>query len=154
MEAVNLGNEKYKFLYELLPELSQNLIKMLRVHGPYDGSLAQIFTIFHYLKADIERNTIKKEVVLFPLIKEYEATGSKEKLETIQHVIFDIEEEHSDIAELLKELRSFVDEYYMPGEACKTYTRTFEGLQRLDEELHKLYEEEENKLFSQIKEEN
>jgi len=154
METVNLGSVKYKFLNELLPELSQNLTKMLRVHGPYDGSLGQIFTIFHYLKADIERNTIKKEVVLFPLIKEYEATGSKEKLETIHHVIFDIEEEHSDIGELLKELRSFIDQYYMPGEACKTYTSTFEGLQRLDEELYKIYNEEKDEIFLRIKEES
>lgn len=152
MEAVNLGSEKYKFLYELLPELSKNLTRMLRVHGPYDGSLGQIFTIFHYLKADIERNTIKKEVVLFPLIREYEATQSKEKLETIHHIIFDIEEEHSDIEELLRELRGFVDQYYMPGEACKTYTGTFEGLQKLDEELHKLFDEEKDAVYLRIRE--
>lgn len=152
MEAVNLGNGKYKFLYELLPELSQNLTKMLRIHGPYDGSLGQIFTIFHYLKADIERNTIKKEVVLFPLIKEYEATPSIEKLETIHHVIFDIEEEHSDIEELLKELRGFIDQYYIPGEKCTTYTRTFEGLQKLDDELIKIYNEEKDDIYLRIKE--
>lgn len=152
MVAINVENEKYKFLYELLPELSQNLTKMLRIHGPYDGSLGQIFTIFHYLKTDIERNTIKKEVVLFPLIKEYEATPSEEKLETIHHVIFDIEEEQSDIEELFKELRIFVDQYYMPGEACKTYTRTFEGLQRIDEEMHKLFDEDKDEIYLRIKE--
>lgn len=153
MVAVDLGNDKYKFLYDLMPDLSRNLTKMLRVHGPYDRSLSQIFTIFHYLKADIERNTIKKEVVLFPLIKNYEAEPSKEKLETIHHVIFDIEEEQTDIEELFKELRGFVDQYYMPGEACNTYTRTFEGLQKLDEELHKLFDEEKDEIFLLIKEE-
>lgn len=150
MGAVNLRNEKYKLLHELLPELSLNLTKMLRNHGPYDGSLSQIFTIFHYLKTDIERNMIKKEVVLFPLLKEYETIKSKGKLDTIQHVIVDVREEHRDIEELLKELRIFVDQYYTPGEVCKTYTRTFEGLERLDQELHKIFVIEDNEPFLTI----
>lgn len=146
-------NTHHAYLNNELPVLSQFVTKILRVHGPNHPELSSLHRSFHQLKMDLEQHLVSEEEIVFPLIAEYEKTGSTSALEKALQKIDELESEHDDAGDLLKEMRKITDQYTLPEEACRTYTLTFQKLEQLESDMFQHVHLENNILFPRLREE-
>ena len=138
----------HQFLVRELPELSQYVTKILRVHGMIHGeSLSPLYRMYHEMKMELEQHLIKEEEHIFPLIKSYEENPSKEAWSEAVRVIEELEDEHEQVGNLLKEMRKVTNDYELPEGACRTYQLTFQKLMELEADLFEHIHLENNILF-------
>lgn len=140
----------HAFLQKELPVLGEFTTKILRVHGAGHPELAKVHKLFHELKMELEQHLIKEEELVFPLIKEFEASGAAETKERIRSTIDELESEHSAAGDILKELRRITQDYTLPEGACRTYTLTFQKLEELESDLFQHIHLENNILFPRV----
>src|SRR5690606_31925889 len=140
-------NTHHVFVKEILPEIGSLTTTILRVHGPNHSSLFKVHKLFHNLKTELEQHLIKEEEILFPAIKAYEASPSKELLENINTTMKETEDEHEAAGGILKELRKITEDYRLPEDGCDTYRRTFERMEALEADLFQHIHLENNILF-------
>lgn len=143
-------HKHHTFLSQTLPALSEYTLTLLRVHGNNHRELARVHKIFHALKTELDQHLITEEQVLFPLIKEYEQTASKEALAKAVKTIKQLEEEHEGAGKLLKELRHITDEYQIPADACTTYAKTYQLLNELEGDIFQHIHLENNILHPRL----
>ena len=143
-------SKHHAYLRRSLPEISELATTILRVHGVNHNELFNVHKHFHTLKAELDQHMIKEEELLFPLIKEYEKSSSKDLLDKINKVIKETEEEHETAGGVLKELRKITNEYEIPDDVCGTFSRTYEMLQELESDLFQHIHLENNILFKRI----
>lgn len=137
----------HNYLHNTLSELSMLVSKINRVHGPNHEELNQLNSLYHTLKGDLEPHLIREEEELFPLIKAYESNPSAELLDKIKFLIEDLEKEHVDSKEILKQLRAVSENYFIPEDACSTFARTYKELERLEADMLEHIELEDELLF-------
>ncbi|PKM49353.1 MAG: iron-sulfur cluster repair di-iron protein [Firmicutes bacterium HGW-Firmicutes-7] len=140
-------NKHHTYLKKNLPELSELLTMILRVHGPNHTNLFTIHKQFHSLKTELDQHLIKEEEILFPMIKEYEKHPSKELLDKINKVMKETEDEHDTAGDVIKEIRSITDQYKLPEDVCTTFELTYFKLQELESDLFEHIHLENNILF-------
>ncbi|ODM27667.1 iron-sulfur cluster repair di-iron protein [Clostridium sp. Bc-iso-3] len=140
-------NTHHVFLKRTLPELSELITKILRVHGSNHASLFKVHKLFHSLKTELEQHLIKEEEILFPIIKEYDVNPSGELLNRISATMKETEDEHDTAGGILKELRKITNDYSVPKDGCSTYCRAFDKLQELESDLFQHIHLENNILF-------
>ena len=140
----------HAYLLEELPLLSQFVTKIFRVHGAAHPELAQLHRLFHQMKTDLEQHLVEEEEKVFPLIKEAERAGTPEAFQKANETITKMEEDHSAVGELLKEMRNITDDYRLPEGACRTYTLTFQKLEELESDMFQHIHLENNVLFPRV----
>lgn len=146
-------NTHHAYLQKELPLLSEFTTKILRVHGPAQGDvLSKLHRFFHQMKMELEQHLITEEEVVFPLIKKYEGNPSRTVLENVVSAIDVLEADHSNVGDLLKEMRGITHDYELPSEACRTYTLTFQKLEELESDLFQHIHLENNILFPRVAE--
>lgn len=147
----HIVNTHHAYLNQELPRLSENVTKILRVHGVHHGAvLSKVHKLFHSLKMDLEQHLIKEEEILFPLIKEYEKNPTDSLLPKIRETIQDIENEHTAAGDILKEIRSITEQYVTPADACTTFRSTYQRLEELESDLFQHIHLENNILFPRL----
>ncbi len=140
----------HSYLKRTLPELSDLTTTILKVHGKNHPDLFRVHKLFHNLKMELDQHLIKEEEILFPMIKEYEASPSETLLKNISYVVRETEDEHEGAGDILKELRSVTDDYILPEDGCATYGKTLKGLQELEGDLFQHIHLENNILFVRL----
>jgi len=140
----------HNYLQNALPEVGMLVNKIRRVHGPNHGELAQLETFYQTLKSELEPHLIREEEELFPLIKAYESNPTPENLDKIKSLIADLEKEHVDSKDLLKQLRTVSENYFIPDDACVTFARTYKDLEKLEADLLEHIELEDELLFKRL----
>lgn len=140
----------HTYLKKELPELSQYIAKILRVHGGGHKELFTVHKLFGNLNMELEQHLIKEEEILFPMIKEYEKKPSKNQLEKTVAVLDELEKEHSGAGDLLKELRRITNHYSTPEDGCTTYEITLNKLEELESDLFQHIHLENNILFKRL----
>lgn len=144
-------NTHHAYLVQELPKLSQLTTKILRVHGEDHGNvLSPVHKLFHTLKMELEQHLIKEEEIVFPLIKEYEANPSSELLDKTLKTINELESEHDEVGNILREIRKVTDGYTVPSDGCYSYDLTFKGLELLEGDTFQHVHLENNILFSRL----
>lgn len=146
----HIVNTHHAYLNEKLPQLSDRVTTILRVHGPSHRELAELHTLFHKLKMEMDQHMIKEEVDAFPLIKDYELDPTEEKLEKALRLVEALESEHSEAGDLLKEIRKLTNDFAIPEDACMTYERTFRMLEDLESDMFQHVHLENNILFPRL----
>lgn len=144
-------NTHHVFTKSILPELSEYVTKILRVHGANHNELFNVHKLFHAAKADLEQHLIKEEEILFPLVVDYEKSPSKERLQNISRVMKETEDEHDAVGKILKEIRRITEDYRIPKDACSTFVKTYERLQELESDLFQHIHLENNILFKNLR---
>ncbi|NSL50660.1 iron-sulfur cluster repair di-iron protein [Calidifontibacillus erzurumensis] len=137
----------HAYLNEELPQLGQLVTKVYRVHGPNHPHLAKVYNYYHDLSKELVEHLIKEEEAIFPLVKEYEAEPSTEKLEKIKSAINELEAEHDKAGDLLKLIREVTNDFTLPPDACMTYTLTYQRLENLESDMFNHVHKENNILF-------
>lgn len=140
----------HAYLLKELPLLSEFVTKIFRVHGAAHPELAQLHRLFHQMKTDLEQHLVEEEEKVFPLIKEAEQSGTREAFRKAVETIAKMEDDHSAVGELLKEMREITDDYRLPEGACRTYTLTFQKLEELESDMFQHIHLENNVLFPRV----
>ena len=150
----HIVNTHHLYLQREMPQISELVIKILRVHGATHSELGKVHKLFHTLKMELEQHLITEEEILFPLIKKYEQNPSSQMLATIKSQIDTIENEHEQAGDIVKELRQITNQYALPASACTSYRLAYQKLIEMESDLFQHIHLENNILHPRLQEGN
>ncbi|WP_378954337.1 iron-sulfur cluster repair di-iron protein [Pelosinus sp. sgz500959] len=143
-------NTHHLYLQREMPQISEYVTKILRVHGVAHSELRKVHKLFHLLKLELEQHLIKEEEILFPLIKQYEKMSTIQMLEKIRTVTNDIESEHELAGDIIKELRKITNQYALPADACASFRVAYQKLEEMESDLFQHIHLENNILHPRL----
>jgi regulator of cell morphogenesis and NO signaling len=138
------------YLQQEMPQISELVTKILRVHGVAHSELAKVHKLFHTLKMELEQHLITEEEILFPLIKEYEKNPSAKLLDNIKKVTNDIENEHEGAGDIIKELRTITNQYALSSDACTSFRLAYQKLEEMESDIFQHIHLENNILHPRL----
>lgn len=144
-------NTHHGYLWDELPRLSQLSNTILKVHGESHPELFKVHKLFSMLKMELEGHLTKEETLQYPAINEYVKTKSQADLKKSIDIIDELEEEHSNAGDVLKELRIVTKDYVIPDDVCRTFELVYEKLQNLELDLFRHIHLENNILFPRLR---
>ena len=144
-------NTHHGYLWDELPRLSQLSTTILKVHGEHHPELFKVNKLFSMLKMELEEHLTKEETLQYPAINEYVKTKSQRDLQKSIHIIDELEEEHSNAGDILKELRVVTKDYIIPDDVCPTFELVYQKLQELELDLFRHIHLENNILFPRLR---
>ncbi len=139
----------HTYLREELPRLDFMTEKVSRVHGDKDQRLLTMREAFVALKAELEPHMMKEERILFPLVRQMEASAERQENHcgSVANPIRQMEHEHDQAGNALAILRASTDDYTPPEWACNTYRAMLDSLAQLESDMHQHIHKENNVLF-------
>ncbi|MEG6586927.1 iron-sulfur cluster repair di-iron protein [Dendrosporobacter sp. 1207_IL3150] len=141
----------HKYLYENLPAIGELALKILRVHGDKHQELYRIHKLFNALRTELEQHLITEEVELYPVIKQYEISGSIQDLAKIKKILDNLEDEHETAGGVLKELRAITKNFVPPSDVCASYQLTYKKLEELESDIFQHIHLENNILHPRLR---
>ncbi|MFZ5622739.1 MAG: iron-sulfur cluster repair di-iron protein [Pseudomonadota bacterium] len=141
----------HQYLRQELPVLSAFTVKIAHVHGERHPELITLQEQFHTLKAELESHMADEEERLFPLVRAYEESGSREDLTRALATLEELEAEHQAAGSLLAAMRATTADYLLPPDACRTYTLAFHKLEELESDMFQHIHLENNILFERLR---
>jgi regulator of cell morphogenesis and NO signaling len=139
----------HAYLHTELPRLEKMVTKVAIVHGEKEPRLMQIKGIFLLLSAELATHLMKEEQILFPMIRQLEASDTVPMFHcgTIANPVHRMEFEHDEAGVALAQLRQLTDEFTPPAWACNTYRALLDGLLTFEQDMHQHIHKENNVLF-------
>ncbi len=139
----------HAFLREELPRLDFMTERVATVHGDRDHRLQIVRDAFVALNTELVPHMMKEERVLFPLIRQLEASSAPQVFHcgSIANPIRQMELEHDHSGRELAILSESTDGYVPPDWACNTYRAMLDSLRRLEADMHQHVHKENNVLF-------
>lgn len=139
----------HAYLHAELPRLENMVTKVAAVHGEKESRLAQIRDIFLALSAELATHLMKEEQVLFPIIRQLEASDILPRVHcgTVVNPITQMTLEHDGAGVALAQLRQLTDDFTPPEGACNTYRALFDALLTFEQDMHQHIHKENNVLF-------
>ncbi len=139
----------HQYVLENLPRIESLTETIKEVHGENHGdSLKPLYENFVELKNELMEHLRKEEEELFPLVIKMEKGKASKK--EIERLITELENEHENAGEILKENRRITKDFTPPAGACNTYVFTFEKLIEFERDLFQHIHLENNLLFKDI----
>lgn len=124
-----------------LPRLGRLVEKVTSVHDDTDPEqMTALRGVWQSLVADLEPHIEVEERVLFPWIRNPNGIAPAGPIEVM-------EADHERVGDLLRELRRLTNDYVVPANACGSWRALWQGLDALDEDLHRHIHLENNILF-------
>jgi regulator of cell morphogenesis and NO signaling len=123
--------------------------KVARVHGDHEPRLLQTRAAFVALKNELEPHMMKEERILFPMIRQLEASSERQEFHcgSVGNPIRQMEHEHDQAGNALAILNESTDGYTPPEWACNTYRAMLDSLAQLERDMHQHIHKENNVLF-------
>ena len=143
----------HAYLHSELPRLEQLLAKVVAVHGEkHPESLQPLARLYAGLTNELRDHMGKEENILFPLIQQMEQAGAKGMRAgspgmSISSPIRVMEMEHESAGNALQQMRQLTSNYQAPEDGCQSYRALFDGLDKLEADLHVHIHLENNILF-------
>ena len=147
--ADHIEGTHHAYLKTELPRLGALTTKVAAVHGEHDVRLAQVRDTFAGLAAEMAQHMLKEERILFPMIRQLEASQAMPAFHcgSVANPIGQMELEHDQAGAALAQLRELTDGFNPPGWACNTYRAMLDALANLEHDLHQHVHKENNILF-------
>jgi regulator of cell morphogenesis and NO signaling len=134
-----------------LPRLDAMLEKILSKHGGLHGDvLHPLAETFRPMREELEGHLMKEETILFPLIRQLEASGSGDSrfpCGSVRNPIRVMTMEHDSAGQALVRMRELTAGYTAPDDACNTFRAFYAELAELERDLHRHIHLENNILF-------
>ena len=143
----------HKYVHTALPILFEYTQKVAKVHGERNPELVIIANDFLTVLDELNRHMLKEENILFPYIKKLAvAKNTNTAMETpafgsIENPIRMMEMEHTDVGELMENIKKLSNNFTPPSNACNTYRVSFAKLKEFEDDLHQHIHLENNILF-------
>ena len=116
---------------QLMGGIETDLNKILLVHYEHHGELlTRLHHLFTLLKGELEEHFAKEEKKVFPLMRSH-----PNPTRDILRLVRELEEEHTNAGDLIKEMQRVTDQFTPPEDACPTFKRTYSEMQTLFEDL-------------------
>ena len=147
--ADHIEQTHHAYLRAELPRLEFMTEKVSRVHGDKEPRLLQVRGAFVALKAELEPHMMKEERILFPIIRQLEASASRPEFHcgSVANPIRQMEHEHDQAGDALAIIREATDNFVPPEWACNTYRAMLDSLENLEADMHQHVHKENNVLF-------
>lgn len=145
----HIESTHHAYLKDELPRLDFMTEKVARVHGDKEPRLQQVRQAFVALQAELLPHMMKEERILFPIIRQLEASTNRPGLHcgSVENPIRQMELEHDHAGNALAILNEATDGYTPPDWACNTYRAMLDSLQKLEANMHQHVHKENNVLF-------
>ncbi|MUV36293.1 Iron-sulfur cluster repair protein YtfE [Lentibacillus sp. JNUCC-1] len=140
----------HAYLNDELPALNQFVSKIFRAHGAKHPHLVELNRLFNAFKLEMEEHMVKEEADVFPLIKEYELNPSEALRTQIHQANDELEAEHDEAGNLIKQMRHITHDFQPPEDACNSYRITYARLAELEDQTFTHVHLENNILFKRI----
>lgn len=143
----------HAYVREALPLIANYVTRLVAVHGERHPELARVAAEFAQLRLGLQQHMLKEEQVLFPYIRELEATESTGRplppspFGTVENPIRMMERDHQDAGEEMRIIRELTGGYAAPADGCTTYRVALAELERFERDLHEHVHLENNVLF-------
>lgn len=153
----HIESKHHTFMWKELPRVDKLLDKVVQVHGAKHGNfLVSLSNIFKELKKDLEKHLKDEEDLLFPYVKELEASINagqpyKDK-ERFKDIVESLCTEHDEAGEALSQIRNLTSNFVTPKDACTSFKSLYESLLAIEDDLHEHVHLENTVLFPRIKE--
>lgn len=148
----HIVDRHHGYLVQELPDLSFYVTKIFRVHGQDHPELGELHKLYHSLKTELEQHMIKEEQVVFPAILKYEENLGQVERDLAINRIDELESEHEEAGNLLKQIREITSDFTLPEGACTTYRMTFKRLEELESDMFQHVHLENNIMFPRLME--
>jgi len=129
------------FVREQLERLDCLLVKVLAIHSELHPELGRIHQLFEGLRKDLLEHLSQEEKLLFPYVLQLEAGANGEQVVpsfgTLEAPLQKMIREHDEAGGQLREIREASNYYLVPRDACLSYRELYQGLQALEEDLHR-----------------
>ena len=147
--ADHIEDTHHAYLRAELPRLEVLTEKVARVHGDREPRLQRVREAFVALRAELEPHMIKEEHILFPMVRQLEASADCSTFPSggIANPIRQMEWEHDQAGQALAILREATDGFSPPEWACNTYRAMLDSLEHLEQDMHRHIHKENNVLF-------
>lgn len=146
----HIVNTHHAYLWSELPRISKLATTILRVHGEHHPELSKVHKLFHTIKMELELHLAKEEAVQYPAIKKFEETNNAADLKEAVRIIRELQDEHTEAGNILKELRDITDDFKAPEDGCETYELTYKKLHELESDVFQHIHLESNILFPRL----
>lgn len=147
--ADHIEQTHHAYLRAELPRLNAMTQRVMEVHGGSDPRLVTVRQAFQGLQSELTSHMMKEEQVLFPMIRQLEASSDSPSFHcgSIANPIRQMEAEHDSAGSALAVMHDATDGYSPPDWACNTYRAMLDGLATLQQDLHQHIHKENNVLF-------
>ncbi len=147
--ADHIEQTHHAYLRSELPRLDKLTNKVAKVHGDRDPRLQELRDNFLGLADELSSHMVKEEQILFPMIRQLEASKTAVRFHcgSLANPIGQMEHEHDGAASALDRQRTLTDDYQPPEWACNTYRAMVDALAQLERDLHSHIHKENNVLF-------
>jgi len=138
--ADHIEKEHHSYLREALPRLSGMLEQLAR---------ADLIDVFSALRSELEAHLFKEEQVLFPMIRDLEASATLPDFHcgTLRNPVRVMESEHDDAQGALSRLRELTHDFEPPENASDLYRATVKELGAFDADMQQHIYKESSVLF-------
>ncbi len=144
----HIESAHHGYLREELPRLDFMTRKVAAVHGADEPRLVRIREIFTKFAPELVAHMIDEEDMIFPRIRQLDGgKGGVEERESLRTSIEKLEHEHEQAGDALARFRELTDGYTPPEWACNTFRALYDGLARLERNMHQHVHKENNVLF-------
>ncbi len=147
--ADHIEQTHHAYLRRELPRLDWMTEKVATVHGDHEPRLRQIRATYQTLADELFSHMMKEEQVLFPLIRQLEASSTAPAFHcgSLANPMRQMEAEHLDAGSALEAISELSDGYTPPDWACNTYRAMLDALACFQLDLHQHVHKEESILF-------
>jgi regulator of cell morphogenesis and NO signaling len=147
--ADHIERTHHDFLREEFPRLDAMTNRVAHVHGEHEPRLLGVRDTFLALRAEMDSHMMKEEQILFPRIRQLEASTGTPAFPrgSLSGPIDQMEEEHGAAGSALERLSALTDGFVPPEWACNTYRAMLSALATLERDLHQHVHKENNILF-------
>ena len=147
--ANHIEQTHHAYLRSDLPRLDMLTKKVSAVHGDTEPRLHQVRETFLMLQDDMMNHMAKEEQILFPMIRQLEASAKAPGFHcgSLANPIFQMEREHDQAGGALERLGELTDGFTPPDWACNSYRAMIDGLAHIEQDMHQHVHKENNVLF-------
>jgi regulator of cell morphogenesis and NO signaling len=141
------------YLREELPRLDFMTRKVAATHGDAEPQLLEVRRVFETFSEKVSAHGKEEEEQVFPAIRQLEAAENGGKAETVSALKseFDkLESEHKNTGAALAQFKQLTNNYTAPDWACNTLGALYDGLHRMERDMHQHIHEENNVLFPRV----
>ena len=143
----DIAENHHSYLKQEMPVIKGLAYKILKVHyEDCKDELIEVHRAWGRVENEIELSLVKKQMVVLPLIWDYEKKPSDDLKAEIVEAIKDVEEDNKLLLDAFEELKKSSNDYTMPPSGCPTYEMTYRKMEALHSETLK-YLERERELY-------
>ncbi len=139
----------HQFLKDEMPRVHAMAARVAQVHGGHTPSLVKVSEVYEKMEQELMEHMVKEEEMLFPAITLL--AQDEKSVMPLDGPVACMLHEHDDARADLEILRELTNGFQAPPEACNTYRALFDGLQTMEEDLHRHIHLEDTVLFPAAK---